>query len=139
MSNKTELQANNVELQEILNSVNALPDAGGGGGVETCTVQFSYIDSLWHLPGVLYYTKPDLTFGSSIYQMSQEEYVPSISVTVLKNSIVVLAGSVGEGKLGCAEAFAVKCRGDCESLIESFMGGCALYVTGDCDIEGANG
>ncbi len=27
MSNKTELQANNIELQEILDSVNALPDA----------------------------------------------------------------------------------------------------------------
>ena len=34
MSNKTELQANNVELQEILDSVNALPDAGGGGATE---------------------------------------------------------------------------------------------------------
>lgn len=34
MSNKTELQANNIELQEILDSVNALPDAGSGGGLQ---------------------------------------------------------------------------------------------------------
>ena len=30
MSNKTELQNNNLELSEILGDINALPDAGGG-------------------------------------------------------------------------------------------------------------
>lgn len=39
MSYNTELQSNNAELQEILDAVNDLPDAGGGGGgVETCTI-----------------------------------------------------------------------------------------------------
>lgn len=37
MSNKTELQNNNLELQGILDSVNALPNAGGGG-IETCNL-----------------------------------------------------------------------------------------------------
>jgi hypothetical protein len=31
MSNKTELQNNNLELSEILGDINALPNAGGGG------------------------------------------------------------------------------------------------------------
>ena len=34
MSNKTELQNNNLELSEILGDINALPDAGGGA-IET--------------------------------------------------------------------------------------------------------
>ena len=33
MSYKTELQSNNLDLQAILNTVNNLPEAGGGGGV----------------------------------------------------------------------------------------------------------
>lgn len=33
MSYKTELQSNNLDLQTILNTVNNLPDAEGGGGI----------------------------------------------------------------------------------------------------------
>ena len=32
MGYKTELQSNNTDLQTILNKINALPEAGGGGG-----------------------------------------------------------------------------------------------------------
>lgn len=46
MSNKTQLQSNNAllsqnntDLQALINTANALPDAGGGGAsIETCTV-----------------------------------------------------------------------------------------------------
>lgn len=44
MTYNTDLQSNNVELQEILNTINSLPEAGGGGSsggggaVETCEV-----------------------------------------------------------------------------------------------------
>ena len=39
MSNKTRLQANNTNLQALIDKANALPEAGSGGGsVETCTV-----------------------------------------------------------------------------------------------------
>lgn len=43
MNIKSELQSNNVDLQTVLDKVNALPDAGSGGSgggvsVETCTV-----------------------------------------------------------------------------------------------------
>lgn len=33
MSNKTELQSNNVDLQNILDTINALPEAGGNATV----------------------------------------------------------------------------------------------------------
>lgn len=44
----SQLEANTVSLQSILSAVNALPDAGSGGGggsVETCTVSISCFDS----------------------------------------------------------------------------------------------
>lgn len=49
MTYNTDLQSNNVELQEILDAVNDLPEAGGGGSsgggtVDTCTI--NVIDNL---------------------------------------------------------------------------------------------
>lgn len=38
MSHKTDLQSNNVDLQSILATINALPEAGGGGGADVETV-----------------------------------------------------------------------------------------------------
>ena len=51
MSFKTDLQSNNTDLQAILDTINALPEAGssGGGSVETCTVTITsstYIEYL---------------------------------------------------------------------------------------------
>ena len=41
MSYNEELQSNNNELAEILRTVNALPDAGGGGGGSTIEIKRS--------------------------------------------------------------------------------------------------
>lgn len=45
MTNKSRLQANNENLQSLIDKANQLPDAGGGGGsdgsIETCTVTVS--------------------------------------------------------------------------------------------------
>lgn len=48
MSNKTQLQTNNTALDALIARVNAakdtaasLPETGGGGGVETCTVKIT--------------------------------------------------------------------------------------------------
>ena len=41
MSNKSRLQTNNINLQELIDKANALPDAGsdsGGGNIATCNV-----------------------------------------------------------------------------------------------------
>ena len=46
MTYNTDLQANNANLQSILNTINNLPEAGGSGAsVETCTVTISTADS----------------------------------------------------------------------------------------------
>jgi hypothetical protein len=140
MSNKTQLQTNNSNLDALIARVNiakdtaaSLPEAGGGS-VETCTVQFSYMDYLCDTPGVLYYTKPDLTSGQATYQASRDNPLqPPSSVTVLKNSIVVLTSTVPP------EEFWGNLSGDCEPLIESFIGGWAFRVNGDCAVYGTNG
>jgi hypothetical protein len=46
MSNKTRLQTNNINLQALIDKANALPDAGGEGSVETCTVTIETSDGL---------------------------------------------------------------------------------------------
>lgn len=62
MSNKTELQANNVELQEILDSVNALPDAGGGGAAEVQVYRDSVSVASVSGNNKIIYTCSDLPF-----------------------------------------------------------------------------
>jgi hypothetical protein len=61
MSNKTELQNNNTELQEILDSVNALPNASGGSGTVVGKWRFRTdgIDQI-PLPGEIYVNFTDL-------------------------------------------------------------------------------
>lgn len=46
MSNKIRLQTNNTNLQALIDKANALPEAGSGGGgsVETCTVEITSDD-----------------------------------------------------------------------------------------------
>lgn len=46
MSNLTRLQAVSSSLDTAINKANSLPDAGGGGSLETCEVLFDCIDSL---------------------------------------------------------------------------------------------
>ena len=53
MNYNRELQGNNTELQEILAAVNALPNAGSGGGgsLATCTVRIYFANLPWLIPG----------------------------------------------------------------------------------------
>lgn len=42
MTNKSRLQANNENLQSLIDKANQLPDAGGGGGsAETCYIEIN--------------------------------------------------------------------------------------------------
>lgn len=84
MSYNTNLQANNVDLQSILNTINTLPGAGGMS-LETCEVSV-YIYSV---DGFFAYTtvengvvKPKFT---SVKAGAETE-----KITVLKNSAVLL-------------------------------------------------
>ena len=61
MSNKTELRNNNLELQEILADVNALPDAGSGSAPTLVNVTFRNYSSSGEY-GV-YYTTYSATRG----------------------------------------------------------------------------
>lgn len=45
MSNLTRIQNNNASLDACIEKANALPDAGSGGSVETCTVTISFTGS----------------------------------------------------------------------------------------------
>lgn len=52
MTYKTDLQTNNTNLQSILDKVNALPEAGGGGSVITGVATTSSKDSLTILDAI---------------------------------------------------------------------------------------
>jgi hypothetical protein len=45
MSYKTDLQSNNVDLQNILNTINSLPDAGSGGGGDIADLQYCWLSN----------------------------------------------------------------------------------------------
>lgn len=112
MSNKTRLQTNNNNLQSILNKVNALPEAGSGGGsVESCTVRL-----VSNGPGdcTVYYVSPTNGVTSISFKGMMEE--PSI--TVQKNTILCWA----TGSLISVTGSATKLYGG------------AINVAGDCSV-----
>lgn len=93
MGYKTELQSNNVDLQTILNKVNALPEAGGGGGggsVETCTVTFTKWGSFPEPgmgEGIVYYSD-----GNGAVKNTQYSILNDTVITVAKNSLIAIKG-----------------------------------------------
>lgn len=128
MSNKTRLQTNNTNLQELINKAENLPDAGdGGGSVETCTIRFVGSDREGELPIFLYYTKPDLSVGVVSMTANLEEQPEPIEVTALKHStatvvsetacyggyLIVDVSGDAENALGIGECTTVLVNGDC--------------------------
>lgn len=87
MSNKTRLQTNNTNLQELINKANALPDAGsggsGGGSVEMCTLTI-YADSPMMGNEEIWYSDGSSTPKDIIFP----EFGDSTTVNVVKNSII---------------------------------------------------
>lgn len=84
MTYNTDLQSNNVELQEILNTINSLPEAGSGGGtaVETCTV---YNEQIFDIVYVTAYVDGSFTTVQINGGESNEQ--------VVKNSLATLVTS----------------------------------------------
>ena len=74
MGFKTELQSNNVDLQSILNKINALPEAGSGGGgssgdagtIETCTVVVNVENPNEISAFALYESYEEVDYGSHV-------------------------------------------------------------------------
>lgn len=89
MSNKTELQANNLELQGILNSVNALPNVGGG--IETWQLKITgasnFTGDSIYIPYVGESGQLEFMWGYEVLSMSGED---PLVLNVPKNAILYL-------------------------------------------------
>lgn len=84
MSYKTEFASNNTDLQTILDKVNALPDEGEGGTVDTCTVVLQADSSLSRKKG--YYAVTRYVDGAFI---ADGIYVPIDSVDFYSNPVTL--------------------------------------------------
>jgi hypothetical protein len=111
MSNKTQLQTNNTNLQSFIDRINAakdtaasLPEAGGGGSLETCTVSLR-IDGPTMGDTLVYYTNEN-------QELATETFKSSITIKCLKNSIISTSnGGVGVNTSGSLEV--LYRRGEC--------------------------
>lgn len=89
MSYLTQLQTNNTNLQACINKANALPEAGSGGGggsVETCTVNISSEIPIY---AISYFGVKNGSLTSMIYE-AEGEMNTNFSITCLCNSFLVL-------------------------------------------------
>lgn len=123
MSQKTELQSNNTDLQAILATINALPEAGGGGGsVETCRVMFADFEIPEDaLDSIIAYTDENSQVVSKAYR-EFDVHVLSASAYDVYGSVTVKVGTLfyinswmdlveGEGIVLDRSAFVI--NGDC--------------------------
>lgn len=91
MSYNTDLQTNNVNLQAILDTVNNLPEAGGGGGSSGTALKTCTLDGLnW---STVYYTTIE---NDTIVYKTVEFGKSSEPITVLCDSIIYY---VADGEL----------------------------------------
>jgi hypothetical protein len=103
MSNKTQLQTNNTNLQSLIDRINAakdtaasLPEAGGGGSLETCTVSLR-LDGPTMKDSLVYYTNEN-------QELATETFRSSITIKCLKNSIISTNnGGIGVNTSGSLE------------------------------------
>ena len=85
MSNKSRLQTNNENLQLLIDKANELPDAGSGGGVETCMVAFSYTSI--SLLGIIYTSDK----GGVVSSIFDNASTGTITINdIVKNSALVI-------------------------------------------------
>ncbi len=95
------LNSNTTGLEEILASVNALPEAGSGGGgsIETCTVAITFTgalstNSLRYTNGNMIVTTGTLTKGSKKYTGTFEVAKGTLLYTVFSGSGAVVTGEI---------------------------------------------
>lgn len=125
MSNyNTSLQSNNTDLQSILDTINALPEAGGSGGasVETCTVNLSYTGFMSFF--IIDYLSENLDVqGGSFGGMVGSTGIKSANV--VKNSIVLIEN-----------AFEVSVSGNATLLgrLDDEFARVAVRITGDAEL-----
>lgn len=134
MSNKSRLQTNNTNLQELINKAENLPDAGSGssgGGIETCTVHLTGLTGSTYNGDVRYMTMQDgkpimksKFIGGSDYTL---ENVLSNSYVALwylsKGDLINVYFSNGSAKVGMwndmSILFLYDCTGEVEVRVDS--------------------
>lgn len=122
MSNKTELQNNNLELQEILADINALPNAGGGSAIETCTIRVT--------------TPNGEEVGVYSYAFTLFEN-GAIATDISKDGGHVLGWSdFVQDNVVCGSAFAITFPGDVPSEVEVEVDGGAVGCFAQVDAYG---
>ena len=96
MSNKTQLQTNNTNLDTLITRVNAakdvaasLPEAGGTGGEDN--VEVVDVDILVNLPEVTVYYVNE---SKELQEVTGGMMTPISALKVKKNSILVISSSV---------------------------------------------
>ena len=85
---------NTTQLQSLLEKVNALPDAGSGGSVETCTVTFNLeqLIEAFKPSGDYYYTDETMSIATGSWTNGV-----NFTATVSKGTLFVLFDLVGNG------------------------------------------
>lgn len=89
MTYNSELQSNNADLQAILDTVNALPEASSGPSVETCTVNVSVSGTGVSITSISYTTVADGEVSAVRYSVGAAE----ASISCLCGSLVVVVYS----------------------------------------------
>ena len=91
MSYKSELQSNNADLQNILDTINSLPEAGGSDddSIKTCTVTFNVTHtSPWGAESIdVHYINKN---GEMIYDYSHWTNEETVVFEVAEKSIFIL-------------------------------------------------
>lgn len=126
MSNLTN---NTTSLQEILETVNALPEAGGGGAVETCTVKCDsytmatvcYTDAQGMAQNVIIADQNLVDIGAAPQGTPSEAKVPCNSLIAIDSSGTEVTGSGFELILSRSAIFVFKASPNAEDVL-------AIYV-----------
>lgn len=90
------LTTNTTALQSILDAVNALPEAGSGGGasIDTCSISFS-TDGVAYITQFIVTVLVDGAVKTSIFRCSDhdyDDYYPSLSNVVCGTTIMMILG-----------------------------------------------
>ena len=120
----TELQSNNVDLQTILDTVNALPEASAGVEIETCTVTLVG-DALGEYSTGIYYLDKNLEFQTFSESIPEGE---SASFEVVKKSMMYCfdGGAIFESSL--ENVFPVTANNQTYSVIGYVTNDVTIYV-----------
>lgn len=96
------LKTNTETIQSLLNTINSLPNAGGGGSVETCTLEI-----LANTPiadGTIYWTDGTSTMRQMNYS-AMSVLMEGLTLECAKNSLVyapnMLGNMAGASFAGC--------------------------------------